>query len=150
MVQLESNVIWSEWVLGKVLTALESSGRVAEGNADRHLTEALARCRQIRCVEIERYILVSCARLQYRRGELAMALKYADDALALAERGEYRLEQADAHNVIARVTLSRGKRQEARQHAEMARERARCDGPGHCYQAALTEAETILAQLDEE
>ncbi len=149
-VQLESNVIWSQWVLGEVLRALESSGSAADGNADRHLTEALARCRQIRCVEIERYILISCARLQYRRGELAMASEYADDALALGERAEYRLEQADAHNIIARVALSREKRQEARQHAEKARERARCDGPGHCYQAALTEAETILAELDDE
>ncbi|MCH8151396.1 MAG: restriction endonuclease [Planctomycetes bacterium] len=149
-VQLESNVIWSEWVLGKVLTALESSGRVAEGNADRHLTEALARCQQLRCVEIERYILISCARLQYQRGKLAEALKYAEEAMTVADRGEYRLEQSDAHNIIARVALSREKRQEARQHAEKARGRARCDGPGHWYQAALTEAETILAQLDEE
>jgi hypothetical protein len=35
----------------------------------------------------------------------------------------------------------------ARQHAEIAKERAFCDGPPHCYKKALDEAEEMLAKL---
>ena len=35
----------------------------------------------------------------------------------------------------------------ALKHAEIARERAYCDGPPHCYKKALDTAEKILAKL---
>ena len=34
-----------------------------------------------------------------------------------------------------------------REEAEVARERALCDGPPHCYKPALDEADRLLAQL---
>ena len=38
-------------------------------------------------------------------------------------------------------------REKAHEHAEIARERAWCDGPPHCYKPALDEAEAMLKEL---
>ena len=37
---------------------------------------------------------------------------------------------------------------EAREQAEIAKERAWCDGPPHCYKAALEEAEGLLGAME--
>ena len=79
-------------------------------------------------------------------GEFTEAEPIATDALAIADRSEYRLVQADAHNLIARLALDAGDRAEALRHAEIAKERAWCDGPPHCYKPALDEAEELLAK----
>ena len=47
----------------------------------------------------------------------------------------------------ARLALDAGNRTAARQHADIARERAWCDGPPHCYKPALDEAEGLLKEL---
>ncbi|MGD8245734.1 MAG: hypothetical protein PVI63_11130, partial [Anaerolineae bacterium] len=65
------------------------------------------------------------------------------------DRCEYRLVQADARNVLARLALDEGKLEEARDHAETARERAWCDGPPHRYEAAFREAERLLEEMGE-
>jgi hypothetical protein len=38
---------------------------------------------------------------------------------------------------------------EAREQAEVAKERAWCDGPPHCYKPALEEAERLLEEIAE-
>jgi len=40
-----------------------------------------------------------------------------------------------------------GDREKARKEAEIAKERAWCDGPPHCYKPALDEAEKMLKKL---
>ena len=70
----------------------------------------------------------------------------AEEGLAIADRSEYRLVQADAHNFLARLALDEGERKAAREHAAVARERAWCDGPPHCYKPALEEAERLLEE----
>ena len=74
------------------------------------------------------------------------AREHAREALAIADRCEYRLNQADIHNFLARLALDEGDRGSARKHAEIAHERALCDGPPHCYRSAIDEAERLLKE----
>jgi len=148
---VERDIIRAEWLLG---TAHRALGHLFE--AETHLTEALTHCRRINLVESEPDILLEMARLRWAqaRGKEVTrdestrlreeALGLAREALEIADRCEYRLVQADIHNFLAQVALDKGDRKEARKHAEIARERAWCDGPPHCYKPALEEAERML------
>ena len=73
----------------------------------------------------------------------------AQKALAIADRCEYRLNQAEIHNFLARLALDSGKRAEARGHAQKAKDYAYCDGPPHYYKPAYEEAERLLAEADQ-
>lgn len=107
-------------------------------------------------MESEPDILLEMARLRYAqaRGDEVTskestrlrdeALGLAREALAIANRCDYRLKQAELHNFLAQVALEKGDREEAHKHAEIAKERAWCDGPPHCYKPALEQAERIL------
>jgi hypothetical protein len=68
----------------------------------------------------------------------------------LRDSGQLRilLKQADIHNFLARLTLDAGDRAGAGRHAAIAKERAWCDGPPHCYKPALDEAERLLGELE--
>jgi hypothetical protein len=57
------------------------------------------------------------------------------------------LAQAGIHNFLARLALDAGDHETAREHADIAEERAWCDGPPHCYKPALNEAEAMLKEL---
>ncbi|MCX7841349.1 MAG: hypothetical protein N2559_18085, partial [Anaerolineae bacterium] len=92
-------------------------------HAERHLQEALARDRAIGLVEVEAAILLEFARLRLAQamtadhrpptadasggqpsavgGRLQEAFDFAHEALEIAERCEYRLQQADIHNFLA-------------------------------------------------
>lgn len=116
-------------------------------NAESHLAEALARARRINLVEFEPDILLAWARWHRAKGNLQQARQEVGEALALADRSEYRLKQADIHNFLARLSLEEGNPETVRVHAEAAHERAWCDGPPHAYQPALDEAEQLLKEL---
>ena len=113
--------------------------------SEAHLTEALTRCRRINLVDAEPDILLAWARWRRASGDAAQARQQAEEALTIADRCEYRLVQADAHNLLARLALDSEESATARHHAGLARDRARCDGPPHCYKPALEEAEALLA-----
>ena len=116
--------------------------------AETHLSEALASCRRIQLVEFEADILLALARWHRLKGNPAEAAKLAQEALYIADRCEYRLKQADVRKFLALLALDRNDRATARNHAEMARERALCDepepNPKHCYKPALNEADRLL------
>jgi tetratricopeptide (TPR) repeat protein len=147
----EKDIIRAEWLFGAAHRVLSHLSE-----AEPHLTEAVTRCRRINLVELESDILLEMARLRWaqsQRKELTSeestrlqgeALRLAREALAIADRCEYRLKQADIHNFLAQVALDKGDREEARKHTEIARKRAWCDGPPHCYKPALEEAERLL------
>jgi tetratricopeptide (TPR) repeat protein len=165
----ERDFIRAESLLGAALVMEGKDLNVAAT----HLTEALTRCRRINLVETEPDILLAWARWHRARGNSQEAQAHAEEALAIADRCEYRLKQAEIHNFLARLALDRadeGRKikdegkdipssvvrpsssacealAEARKHAETARERAWCDGPPHCYKPALDEAEKMLATL---
>ena len=73
----------------------------------------------------------------------------AQKALAIADRCEYRLNQAEIHNFLARLALDSGNPAEARDQAQKAKDYAYCDGPPHYYKPAYEEAERLLAEADQ-
>jgi tetratricopeptide (TPR) repeat protein len=143
--QNERDRIRAEWLLGAAHRA-----RGALDEADPHLQEALRRCRRINMVDHEPHILLSLARLRRHQEAHDEALSLAEEALAIADRCGYRLNQADAHVLLARLALDKGDPAQARRHAETARERAWCDGPPHRYAVAFQKAERLLAELASE
>ncbi len=139
----EANFVIVDWLIG---AALVMEGKDLNAAAT-HLTDALTRCRRINLVDHEPDILLAWARWHRALGNTQEAQVHAEEALAIADRCEYRLKQADIHNFLARLALDAGNRAAARQHAEIAKERAWCDGPPHCYKPALDEAEKMLASM---
>jgi tetratricopeptide (TPR) repeat protein len=147
----ERDIIRTEWLLGAAHRA-----RGEATLAEPHLDEALRRCRRINMVDHEPDILLELARL--RRVQAVGAdhaaplreesLSRAREALDIADRCGYRLVQADAHLLLAQLALDAGDTPEAHRHAEIARERARCDGPPHRYEAAFLEAEHLLQEIE--
>lgn len=155
----ERDIIRAEWLLG---AAHRARGELAQ--AEEHLAKALRRCRRINLVETEPDILLELARLRYEQAQVQVQRTsevrrtweaLAQEALEIANRCGYRLKQADCHNFLAQLALAlsevegleAGKLEEARRHAETARERARCDGPGHRYEVAFQEAERLLEEI---
>ena len=146
----ERDFVRAEWLIGAALVALATEGasqrdkRLAE--AETHLSEALTRCRRINLVEIEADILLSWARWHRANGHGPEALEQAGEALAIADRCEYRLNQAEIHNFLATLALE-DDHQVAIEHATIGYERAWCDGPPHAYEPALDEAKRLLDEL---
>ena len=131
--------VWAHWLLGAAHLAL---GHMLE--AETHLSEALTRCRRINLVELESDLLLAWARWHQEKEDEEQSRKCAEEALSIADRCEYRLKQAEIHNFLAQWELDTENVVEARRHAEIASERAWCDGPPHCYRSALDEAERLL------
>ena len=107
--------------------------------AQPHFNKTLTRCRRINLVELEPSILLVWARLRQDR-------EPAQRALAIADRCEYRLDQPDIHNFLARLALDSGKPAEAREHAQKAKDCAYCDAPPHYYKPAYEEAKRLLIE----
>jgi len=152
--RVERDTIRAEWLLGAALVAQAGGAEGQPGralaDAEAHLTEALNRCRRINLVELEPDILLTWARWHHAKGDHKQARKAAEEALAIADRCDYRLEQADIHNFLARLALDAGDRPPtAGEHARMGYERAWCDGPPHCYKPALDKAARLLGELGE-
>ncbi len=146
----ERDFVRAEWLMGWALVALaseeESERTKTLADAEGHLTEALTRCRRINMVDHEPDILLAWGRWHWVKRQAEEALMCAQEALAIADRCEYRLVQAEIHNFLARLALDEGKHKAAKEHAEVAKERAWCDGPPHCYKPALEEAERLLEE----
>jgi tetratricopeptide (TPR) repeat protein len=163
---LERDFIRDYWLLGAALRAAGPStgeGRGGLDEADRYLTEALARCRGINAVDAEADILLDLARVRReqlkhgdtgtrRRGDdlAAEASRLAEEALLITERSGYVLQGADVHLFLAEMEIERGDRERALEHAREARRLATCDGPpDYTYKVAYDEAGALLAQLGE-
>jgi len=85
----------------------------------------LARHREEAYQALEPDILLALARLHRDPA-------FAGEALAIADRCEYRLVQADCHNFLG--------------NAQKAYDYAWCDGPPFCYKPALDEAEALIGR----
>jgi len=119
--------------------------------AERHLTEALTRCRGINLVEFEANILIDLARLRREQPnpDLDEAQRLAQEALEITERCGYVLQGADAHLELAKLALPRDDKAKALEYARKARELATCDGaPDYTYKVAYDEAEALIEQLE--
>ncbi len=139
----ERDYVRAHWLLG---AAHHASGNLDE--ADRHLSEALARCRSINAVDAEADILLDLARLRTAQGHKDDALRQAQEALVITERSEYVLQGADVHLFLAQMAQEAGDKRAALGHAQEARRLAACDGPpDYVYKVAYEEAGALLAQL---
>jgi len=136
--------IRAHWLLG---AAHHVAGQ--SDDAERHLHQALERCRRINMVEAEANILIDLARLRAATGALDEARRLAEEALVITERSDYVLQGADAHLELAKLALARGDKAAALAHAKEARRLATCDGPpDYTYKAAYDEAGSLLAELE--
>lgn len=123
------------------------------GEAQANLETALQDCRRIRLAQLEPGAILGLARVHFAlipagSEHVTQALRYAEDALLAADRGQYRLQQADIHNFLAALALSRGELTDARDHAKQARTLALCDGIPYAYQSGLSEAKRLLESLE--
>ena len=137
------DLVRAHWLLG-------AAHRVAgqNGEAERHLHEALERCRRINSVEHEADILIDMARLRAATGAPDEAQRLAEEALVITDRSGYVLQGADARLELAKLALARGDKATAKEHATEARRLATCDGPpDYTYKVAYDEAGALLAEL---
>jgi hypothetical protein len=99
---------------------------------------------------LEAQILLERARLRRLQGA-------REEALGIADRCDYRLQQADVHNFLARFSLDEaqsavGRKQRheilslAREYVERGKERA-LSGGNRYYKPALDEAERLLTEI---
>jgi tetratricopeptide (TPR) repeat protein len=133
----ERDIIRAEYLLG---AAHLMKGNLAD--AENHLIEALTRDRKINHVEFEPDILLELAKLRFTQNHKEEALKFAEEALLIADRCEYRLKQADIHNFLAEFYMDVGGLKQAKKHGEIAKERAECG-----YKPALEKAEKFLNEI---
>ncbi len=135
--KFEIDIIRAEWLLG--------ASHLMKGNlseAEEHLNEALIRDRKINMVDYESNILLELAKLKFKQNLKQEALKFASEAMQIADRCEYRLKQADIHNFLAEFYLDAGDLPKAREHGESAKERAGCG-----YVPAMEKAEKLLNEI---
>jgi tetratricopeptide (TPR) repeat protein len=139
-----------EWLLSESLLkiSLEKNDTLILNETESHLNNAYTRCRRFSLVFYEPGIMLTMARLYLARDNTFQAMKYAEDALYLADRCQYKLYQAEIHNFLAHMALERKDYTDVKEHANIAYKKAFCDGPKHCYKKALDEAEALLRGLD--
>ncbi len=173
---VERDFVRAEWLIGAALNLTPSPSPKRRGEilaeAEQHLQEALARDRAINMMDHEAPILLEFARLRVADARLQMtdhrqkynalmqeAFDFANEALQIAERCEYRLHEAEIQNFLAEWWKQRADdsgvgatlvvaHAKAKQHAERAKERAWCDGPPHYYKVAYERAEKTLRDID--
>lgn len=136
--KVEKDIIFAEYLLGAAYLMKDNLSE-----AENHLNESLIRDRKINLVEYEPNILLELAKLRFKQNHKPEALKLASEALQIADRCEYRLKQADIHNFLSEFYLDAGDLPKARQHGELAKERAECG-----YVPALEKAEKLLKEID--
>lgn len=140
---VEQTYIKGNWVLGAAYRLADD-----RAGAERHLHEALKRCRRTNMVDTEADILIDLARLSSANGCRTEAQELAEEALGISARCGYVLQSADAHIELARLASAKGDRAAAIQHARDAHRLATCDGPpDFTYRAAYDEAGALLKSL---
>jgi tetratricopeptide (TPR) repeat protein len=143
--KLPRDLVRADWLLG---AAHRANGDPSTGSgqaldeADRHLSEALARCRSINAVDAEADILLDLARLRAATGARA-------EALLITERSGYVLQGADVHLFLAQMALDDEDEETALEHARKARRLATCDGPpDYTYKVVYDEAGALLQRIE--
>jgi tetratricopeptide (TPR) repeat protein len=140
---IERDYVHAHWLVG---AAHRVAGQHAE--AERHLQEALERCRRINMVDHEADIVIDLARLRAATGLPDEAARFAEEALLIADRSGYVMQGADAHLELAKLAAAWGDHPRAREHAQQAKTLATCDGPpDYTYKAAYDEAIALLETL---
>lgn len=119
------NMICAHWLLGASLVALKDLVR-----AEEILQFAITECRKINMVDHEAAILLEIAKLRHLQtkrsdSRLSESFKLAEEALEIANRCGYVLQQADIHLFLAEYNKDLGDIEKARKECETAIERCR-------------------------
>jgi tetratricopeptide (TPR) repeat protein len=138
-----------EW---RVIFAARLQGEAALGlgdqvTADERLHHALTRARTANLVSEELPALIGLAELRQRQGDLKSARELLEDVWEPAERGPFKLFDADAFNVLAQIERDAGNHDAAVKAAIEAYRLAWCDGPPFAYHWGLQKAKAHLAAL---
>lgn len=152
--KFEAGVVTTEWLLGAAELLLGNPALAAI-----RLEDALMGSRRINLVELEARILLEHAKLALTRSEAEVETdghmrlwqeshRFALDALAIAQRSGYRLQEAEIQNFLAKAFFKIGEPVKARHHAEIAKDRASCDvdprTSPYYYRLAYEEASRLL------
>ncbi|MET0395435.1 MAG: hypothetical protein ABW277_01280 [Longimicrobiaceae bacterium] len=147
----EGDHMRADWALGTALVRRAvSRGRGMDAmlaEADDHLRAALDGCRHEGFIDLIPDVHLARAEWHLARGDFEAAQRSASDARSLAEGAGYRLKQAEAHNLIARLEEQAGRAAEARAHAEIAYGLALCGGEPFCHMAVVSESRERLSRL---
>ena len=136
--KVERDIINAEYLIG---AAQLMNQNLSE--AEKHLNEALIRDRRINLVDLEPDIMLEFAKLRFKQDHKDEALRFAKEALQIADRCEYRLKQADIHNFLAEFYQDASDLKTAREQCEIAEERARCG-----YKTSLRKTEKRLKEIE--
>ncbi len=122
--RLEIDYIHVNWLIGASYVAMKKPNE-----AEKPLTFAITECRKINLVELEASILLEMAKLRYLQTKshdprLAESLKLATEALEIANRCSYILQETDILNFLAEYWLDMGKTDEAIKEARLALDRS--------------------------
>jgi tetratricopeptide (TPR) repeat protein len=138
----DRDLIRAEWLVAATKLAFGTADQLSEAGS--HIKAAWDGSARVQMFDLQPDILLTRAKIHHARGHSEEALRDAQDALTIAERYDFRLNQAEAHNFLGRLEAEAGRFQRSRDHAEIARARALCDGEPFVYRAALEDAESLL------
>jgi tetratricopeptide (TPR) repeat protein len=129
---------------------MQGEALVMLGDADaarERLDYALRRAREIEFVEEELPALRVLALWAWRENRLDEARERLARTWQLAERGPFKLYDADSYNLLAQIERAAGNREAAALAAACAFRLSWCDGPPFAYQRGLEDAQTHFQAL---
>jgi tetratricopeptide (TPR) repeat protein len=116
--------------------------------AEERLSYALMRARNTNFIEEETASVVGLAELYFLQNRFNEARELLNDILDILERGPYRLDAADAYNLLSSIEVAAGNTDLAIRVATKAYEFAWCDGYPYSYQQGVENATKQLRLLD--
>jgi hypothetical protein len=114
------------------------------------LLYALKKAREIEFVEEELPALRALTMLEKLRGNFAKARDYLQQSWHLANRGDFKLYNADSYNILAQIEVLENNITSAIEASKTAYKLAWCDGEEFSYKSGLIESEKLLIKLDAE
>lgn len=140
-----AHIVSAELKLVKCLRELNTNDAIDE--AERMVFNARDRWTKTDFIEIEPSLLLEMARIDLVRGRTSDAVALGLQARAAAEKVEERYMLATSSLFLSEVLQSEGKLADSTHHAQVAYERAWCDGPPYAYMAVLDGAMKQLSSL---
>ena len=149
--KFESVMIEAELYLGKAIIASVSRENSPKkellNEAESHLHRALTSCRRISLIELEPDILLALAQYYAAAGNIEQAKSSAEEALYIANRCEYCLNQAEINNYLAALDKIGGDFDAAKEHALSALKFALCGGSPNYFKFASDVARSLLKSI---
>lgn len=115
----ELDFIRAWWLIGASYVAMKNIE-----NAEAPLQFAITECRKINLGELEAPILLELAKLRHLQKRNDESLKLVNEALGIANRCSYVLQQADIYLFLAEFYKDQGDINKAKEHAELAKLRS--------------------------